>query len=163
MNEKIKIILETDPAYDNPQIIIRASEKTELIDKIIEGIRQYAKDDSDARIAVKKDDSDILIDKKDIIRIYTESRRLKICTSSGIYESRLALREFEEALDSDKFVRISRAEIVNLKKVSGFDLSFAGTIKVIFIDKSETWVARRYVKDLQKRLALLRKGGDRYE
>ena len=163
MDDKISIRYEHDPEQSIPQVIIRASQKTELVENIIRNIEQYALGDDSSRIAVQDGDREILIDNKDIIRIYTESRKLKVCTAAGIYEARVALRDFEERLDDRVFARISRAEIVNLRKISGFDLSITGTIHVSFEDGSETWVARRFVKELQKRLRFMRKGGDRHE
>ena len=68
------------------------------------------------------------------------------------------MREFEEILDKGYFVRISRFEIINLQKVFSFDLSMSGTIRVIFDGASETWVARRYVKDILRKLDKMNKG-----
>ncbi len=163
MDDKLSIRFEYDPDHDKPQVIIRAREKSELVENIIKGIEQYVLTDNQSRIAVQDGDKEILIDINDIIRIYTESRKLKMHTMSGIYEVRGALRDFEGRLDDGVFARISRAEIVNIRRISGFDLSITGTIWVSFEDGSETWVARRFVKDLQRRLILMRKGGERHE
>ena len=100
-----------------------------------------------------------LIDQKDIIRVYTENRKLIILTPKGEYSMRCTLRELEETLDPNCFVRISRFEILNMNKVSSFDLSMAGTIQVFFEGGSSTWVARRYVRAVEQRLALPRQKG----
>ena len=87
MDDKISIRYEHDPEQSIPQVIIRASQKTELVENIIRNIEQYALGDYSSRIAVQDGDREILIDNKDIIRIYTESRKLKVCTAAGIYEA----------------------------------------------------------------------------
>ena len=51
-------------------------------------------------------------------------------------------------------MRISNSEIVNLKKVRGFDLSFAGTICVSLSDGSVTYVSRRYVSKIKQVLGI---------
>lgn len=66
----------------------------------------------------------------------------------------------EKTLDRERFVRISRFEIINMEKVSGFDMSISGTIQVTFQDGSATFVARRYVNAIEKRLELLYTGGN---
>ena len=62
---------------------------------------------------------------------------------------RLRLYEVEERLKQHHFIRISNSEIINLKKVRSFDLSFTGTICVVLNDGSKTYASRRYVTRLK--------------
>lgn len=162
MSNKIGISLEFDDRYDVPQVVIKTAKKTEQIDDLIRAIERCARGESD-KIAVYDGDSAVLVDQESIIRLYTENRRITVCCEDASYESKLTLKEFEDILDKDCFVRISRFEIVNLKKVFSFDLSMAGTIRVIFDGGTETWVARRYVKSIQEKLNILSKGGGEHE
>ena len=73
------------------------------------------------------------------------------------------LAELEEKLDESRFVRISRFELVNIRMISGFDLSMAGTIKVSLKDGTETWVARRYVRTIQEKFMSINQGGKDHE
>ena len=75
-------------------------------------------------------------------------------TQQGEYVLRLRLYELEKRLPANQFVRISNSEIINLKKVDHFDLSFTGTICVQLINDAITYVSRRYVSKLKKILGI---------
>ena len=151
MNEKVKIRLETDPSCTETEVVIRTGRRTELTDRIISAVKRCA-GNTDLPITAYQGDTLVRIAPEDIIRTYTENRKLIICAESGRYEVRQPLKDLEERLEGEQYVRISRFEIMNLRKVSAFDFSSAGTIRVIFRDGSETWVARRYVPVLQQTL-----------
>ncbi|MDE5616672.1 MAG: LytTR family transcriptional regulator, partial [Clostridia bacterium] len=55
---------------------------------------------------------------------------------------------------SKTIVRISNSEIINLKFVKKFDLSFNGTICVLFSNGSVTYVSRRYVSKIKNTLGI---------
>lgn len=60
----------------------------------------------------------------------------------------------EERLNSNYFIRISNSEIINLKKVKNFDLSFTGTICVELMNGTTTYVSRRYVSKMKTILGI---------
>ena len=89
-----------------------------------------------------------------MIRIYLNSGKVVAVTDKGEYILRLRLYEIEKLLLTDQFIRISNSEIINLKKVNNFDLSFTGTICVKLSNGIITYVSRRYVPKLKKILGI---------
>lgn len=90
----------------------------------------------------------------DIFAVYAENQKVFIRTKDGSFESSQKLYELEAQLDEKLFIRISRAEIVNIKKIKRLDLGLSGTIKVIMADGSESYTSRRNVTKLKKALSL---------
>ena len=152
MNNKVDIRVEIDPTRTEPRVVIQTAETTELVENLIYAIEKYV-DSEFPQIAVEDKDSIVMLNQWDIFRMHTENRKLAVHTATGQYTSRASLQDIEKKLDPDCFVRISRFEIINLKKAAGFDFSTTGTIKVIFEDDSETWVARRYVNAIRELLS----------
>ena len=105
-------------------------------------------------ITGQKDGKIELLDQENIIRLYAENGKMFAKLDQATYQIRLRLYELEERLDNEKFVRISNSEIVNLKKVKGLDLSFAGTICMELENGEVSYVSRRYVSKIKKKLGL---------
>lgn len=151
MKRKVNIRIEIDPELTTPEVIIRTDQKTELVDRIISSIEQCTENDI-PRIRVYDGNTALLLEQKEILRVHTESRKLIVWSSRGSLEAHTTLQNMEKLLDTDRFLRISRFEIINMEKVAGFDVSVSGTIRVLFEDGSFTWVARRYVHTIEDKL-----------
>ena len=101
-----------------------------------------------------RDDTVTLLEPEQIIRVFASGGKVLTETETGAYTVRFRLYEIEQRLDSKSFVRISNSEIINLKKVKGFDLSFAGTICVSLSNGTVTYVSRRYVSKIKQLLGM---------
>ena len=146
----MQVEIKMDPAYTEPKVIVLTAEMTEevtrLLQKLTENNPQIISDSKAERIAV--------LEQSEMIRIYAANSKVFAVTDSGEYTLRLRLYEVEERLDPNQFVRISGSEIVNLKKVKNFDLSFAGTICVELMNGTSSFVSRRYVSKIKKILGI---------
>ena len=142
----MQIKIEFNKAYKEPEIIILTDKMTDDIDRIF----KMLSDEKSQIIAGIKNDRVEVLEPNDIIRVYANSKKVFAVTDKGEYMLRLRLYEAEERLSLNQFVRISKSEIINLKKVNNFDLNFAGTICVRFFNNEVTYVSRRYVSEIKK-------------
>lgn len=152
MKDIIEIEIILDQAYKEPKVAIytdRRTRETEQIIYAIENVRMA----SAPPILGEKDKLIVPVLQMDIFRAVVEHRITRLYCLDGEYLVRKKLSELETVFDPVRFVRISQSEIINLRRVKGFDLSIVGTIGVEFDDGSRSWVARRFVRQIRQRLA----------
>lgn len=141
METEIKI----DAGIEKPKAVIYTPEITEEVSNAVRMLSQ-----AEPRILTGVRDGTVeIIDETSVMRFFTENGRVWAQTDNGKYAVKPRLYELEKRLDSTRFVRISSGEIINLKKVSRFDLNLAGTVRVIFSDGGSTYASRRYVAKLK--------------
>lgn len=166
MDQNIKIKIEIDESLTEPEVIIRASEESDYVKSLADSVRHFISNEQNERLLIEviRDNKTIYVEQPDIVRVFSEYRRIVVWTKDGGFQAKCTLKELEDTLDREWFIRISRFEIINLNIVSGFDMSIKGTMKVTFEDGSYSWVSRRFLLPVQKRLSeLAREGGERYE
>lgn len=146
----MQIEIQIDKTCTEPKLIIVADKMTDEITEIVKKISEQPL----PILAGFEQDQVVLLDPTTIIRIYAANQKVYVLTDSGEYIVKLRIYEMEQRLDTARFVRISSSEIINLKKVKGFDLSLSGTICVIFQNGSTSYVSRRYVVKIKKVLGL---------
>ena len=160
MKNPIDIRIEIDPKCHDPVILIRTDQKTQTVEDIVHAI-EACTDSSYPLITGYRESEMELLSQRDIVRVYVEARKVRIRTIDGIYDSRKPLSFLETVLNTDRFIRISRFEIVNIRKISRFDFSLAGTVHILFDDGSVTWAARRYVRVIQQALKHIETGREK--
>ncbi|XCP85626.1 LytTR family DNA-binding domain-containing protein [Roseburia hominis] len=146
----MQLEVKIDSSYIEPKVIILTASMTEDVNIILNKLS----DQAPQIISGSKDNKIEVIEQADLIRIYASSGKVFAVTHKGEYALRLRLYEIEERLPPHQFVRISNSEIINLKKVNNFDLSFTGTICVKLANGTITYVSRRYVSKLKKILGI---------
>ena len=146
----MQIEIKIDENYREPKIIIMTDKMTDEVNDIVKKLSE----EQPQLIAGFKDDSVQVIDPSSIYRVYAQSGKVFAETNKGNYLLRLRLYEAEERLEKLSFVRISNSDIINLKKVKSFDLSFAGTICITLSNGTVTYVSRRTVSKIKKLLGI---------
>ncbi len=150
----IKLII--DEAIEKLTVIIKNREKNDDVEGVINAIQTYA-DKKQPMIQAYFKGSVVMLPQRQIFRVYIVNRKIMIQTSERLYEVRKNLRDLEEVLDQESFIRISQSEILNIKRVKKFDFSSTGTIGVELENGEKTYVSRRRVKEIK---AVLSKAAD---
>ncbi len=88
----------------------------------------------------------------EIVAFYSEGQRVIALGEKERYIISSKLYELEEELIKTYFMRISKSEIVNIRKIRSLDMSISGTIRIIMKNGHETYVSRRNVSKLKERL-----------
>jgi len=145
-----RIEVKIDPSCKEPRVIVITDQMTDQVNALIQKLSEEAP----RMLAGFREDAVTILEPEDIIRIYAAEGKVFAVTADGEYNPRLRLYELEERLSADRFARISNSEIINLRKVKGFDLSFSGTIRVTFSNGAATYVSRRYVAKIKQVLGI---------
>lgn len=146
----MQIEIKIDENCKEPKIIVVTDKMTEEISEIIKKLSE----EQTKTIAGFKDETAEVLETDNIFRIYASNSKVFAETDHGEYLLRMRLYEMEQRLDRNSFVRISNSEIINLKKVKRFDLSFSGTICVALSNGTVTYVSRRYVAKIKQLLGI---------
>lgn len=146
----MQVEIKIDASCSEPKVIILTDTMTEEVNAIV----QKLSDRNLPIISGTKDGKTKILEQDELFRIYAGSGKVFAETNCGEYLLRLRLYEAEDRLNPAQFVRISNSEIINLKKVKNFDLSFVGTISVEMANGTTTYVSRRYVAKIKKLLGL---------
>ncbi len=146
----MKIEIKIDEDCTETKIVVVTSKVTEEVNEIVKRLSS----EQPQMIAGFKDEQATMLEPNQIYRVYASEGKVYAEAENGTHLLRLRLYEAEQRLVKCSFVRISNGEIINLKKVKGFDLSFVGTICVSLSNGTATYVSRRYVAKIKQLLGL---------
>lgn len=148
MNKMVDVDVILDERYADPKVTIHTRERTAQVENIISAI-ENASENEFPLLPGYDNDKVVLISQRDIIRVYTENRRIIIQTADRSYYTNKTLSAVEDMLNPQRFFRISQSELINLYKVKSFEFTITGTIGVELENNTKTWVARSRVKAIK--------------
>lgn len=111
----MKIEVRIEEGVTEPKLVIIADRMT---DELSDLVRRLSGGEVTALAGFRGEEAK-LIGEEDIIRVYASEGKVFAVTDDGEYRLRLRLYELEDRLPSRSFVRISNAEIVNIKRCAG--------------------------------------------
>ena len=149
MKNMVDIDVIIDDSYTDPKVTIYTKSRTRQVENIISAVENVSENDYPT-LAGYNDDRIEFLSQRDIVRVFTEGRKIVIQTDAGQYYSNKTLSGIEDVLNPDRFIRISQSEIINLYKVKCFEFNSAGTIGIELENGCKTWVARSRVKAIRE-------------
>lgn len=144
----MEIEVKIDSAYKEPKVIIITDKITDEVKSVMKRISENKK------LTVFSEEEAIIVEADEIIRIYSESKKVYVQTNHDTYSIRMRLYELEEKLVSNQFIRISQSELINRNQIVSMDISLTGTIGVLLKSDIKTFASRRYVSKVKKQLGI---------
>ena len=146
----MKLEVHIDPALTEARVEVYAPARTPEVDALLDRLTA-----AEAPLLGFRDDgSAVPLEPEDVLRFYGEDKDVRAQSGEAVYTVRERLYELERRLAGRSFARVSHSEIVNLKRVTGLDLSLTGTIRMTLTGGVTAYVSRRYVKKIKEVLGL---------
>ena len=144
----MKVKLEIVDSPDKEEALIKTQSNNEDIKAAVEILEGGRK-----RLPLVKDGETVFIDIASFYYIESVDKRTFVYTKEECFECRQRLYELEEALGA-YFLRISKAMIVNLKKIRGVKSDLSGRMEATLLNGEKIVISRSYVKEIKRRLDL---------
>lgn len=110
-----------------------------LYDHIMTAVKSImAEKTKKIRFSIQSGDRLLVISQAEVFYFKAEDRYLFLCTFDDFYFYKSSLKELEESLDPDAFVRINKSNIVPVDKILCLKKDYLGRYRVILKDKKQT-------------------------
>jgi len=120
--------------------------------ELLSSIQQ--KENTIRRFSVRSGDKMFIVAGEDVIYFEAQDKCTFLYTSKDSYIIPFTLRELEERLEHDLFIRIHRSTIVNIDHIQSIHRWFAGKLKLKMRNGKELIVSQGYVKKFREKIHL---------
>jgi len=142
----MKVDIKIDPTLKEPFIQIHTNEISDEITSIVNMLNKPM----DKTISCTSNEKIYFLNSEDINFFYSENKKIFVNSEKGVLEVKYKLYELEERFGHLSFMRISKSCIANLNKINNLEISFGGTMTVIFNNGSKEYISRRYVMKIKQ-------------
>ncbi len=143
----MRIRAEIDSRYKELELHVCKDEMTEEVHSVLEQLHSFydtpltGTDEAGNRVILRP---------AEIFSFYSEGQKVIALDEKKRYTVPCTLYELEQDYEKLGFVRISRSELVNYRRIRSLDLSLTGTIRVTMKNGYETFSSRRNVSKLKE-------------
>lgn len=145
----MKIKAHIDDMFQQIEIHICNMEMNQQVTDLLEDLNRIF---GGQLIGIDANGNKCVLSQGSISRFYAEGQKVFAKNEEGSYIILKKLYELEQELDDSVFIRISKSEIINMRKIKRLDMNTIGTIKVMMRDGTETYTSRRNVTRLKQAL-----------
>ncbi|MBR6336812.1 MAG: LytTR family transcriptional regulator DNA-binding domain-containing protein [Ruminococcus sp.] len=147
--KKINVRFEQDSSLDTIEVTVRAAGRDEYVEELLSKLAY------DPTLITVSDENGVVktISPDEIYFISVNGRTTDIVLENVRYSVKRSLQSIEEVLDSRRFIRISRYEIINIRKVKQYDFTLKGTLRIEFKNGLEAWASRRSIPAIRRMLS----------
>lgn len=145
----MKINIDIDDKYEDTEITVHCRRLSPKLERIISAIRL-----TEQQITVQHDEETHILDVSEIVYIESVDRKTFVYTCKSCFESRLRLYEIEEQLSQIGFLRISKACIVQLKRIRSIKSEINRKLRLTLENGEQIIVSRQYADELKHRLGV---------
>ncbi|MHA8111421.1 LytTR family DNA-binding domain-containing protein [Lactobacillaceae bacterium Melli_B4] len=123
------------------------------LDDQIRSLAEQIQHISDGQILGYRENTIKPLDVNHIIRFITDEGKVQIQTDDSNYHTKERIYQWAKQLPN-QFIQISSSEIINFDFVDHLELSKNGNIKLVLKNKTDSFVARRYLHLIKERLGI---------
>lgn len=137
---------------EEPYAVLHINKITPSVSRIISLLEKEGAEEN--FIAAEKDGKTYFIDPENIDIVRTEGREI-VCydNSHSRYVLNKPLYELEKLL-GNRFIRISKSAIINIRRISHAQAGFNGTMELVMKNGMEEYISRSCRKTFRERLGL---------
>jgi DNA-binding LytR/AlgR family response regulator len=146
---RMKITIESVPAGNEPEIIIRWNEPDETLLQLIYSLKSHPR-----KLIGTRELQIHILNPKDVYYFESVDNRVFIYCREQVYESRLRLYEIEAEYESLDFFRASKSTILNLAKIKSVSPVLYGRFEALLLNGEKVFISRQYVPVLRRKLGL---------
>lgn len=140
---EIRININKELPEDTVEFSIK--EMTPELSKIICNLQNLS-----FKLIASKDEKKYQLKFDEVVTIYSENKKIVVLTESKqVYFLKGTLKDIRKKLPAD-FLQISSSEIINSNKISYFEFTFAGKVKIYFENNNFTYSSRSYLKEFRR-------------
>ena len=144
----MKVSVNISPDHAEPCAVIYTNQMTDEVQRIIDFFNA-----GETLITAQHNDELIILQPDEIYMIRVENSETIIYGQSQIYRSRKRLYELEDQLGR-KFMKISKATLINLSYMDSIEPGFSGTLLLKLKNGCKEYVSRKYLPEFKKYLGL---------